>query len=580
MVKSNIKTTIETKGGSSPTISSGEDFRSLYASSLRQIKEGGLVKGKIVEVRREEVLVDIGYKSEGVIPLAEFVDRSEIEVGNTIDVLLEALEDQNGMVVLSKQKAERLQNWERTIANCAEGKVIKGKVFKKVKGGLMVDIGMEAFLPASQIDVKHVKNIDEFLGKVYEFKIIKINSERKNVVLSRRQLLEETRKRDKDKLLSEIKIGDMRTGRVKNITDFGAFIDLNGGDGLLHITDISWGRINHPSEILKIGDEIEVVVLDLDREKERISLGLKQRTPNPWSKIEEKYPVGSRIRGKIVNLMPYGVFVELESGIQGLIHISELSWTRRCGHPSELYKLGEDVEAQVLSIDKQNEKISLGIKQLETPPWDNVDERYPVGKRVQGKVRNLTNYGLFVELEEGIDGLIHVSDLSWTKKITNPADQYKKGDAIEAIVLSVDQDNKKISLGVKQLTHNPWERINELYHVGNVVKGRVSKVAGFGVFVELQDGIEGLVHISQLQDPSSETSSKPLKEGDEVTAKVVKIDPSEKKIALSIKEYLLDQKNPNRATAEDIKEVLNRERQIPSDFADKITHAIEKGKKK
>lgn len=580
MVKSNIKTTIETKGGSAPTISSGEDFRSLYASSLKQIKEGGLVKGRIVEVRRDEVLVDIGYKSEGVIPLAEFVDRSEIEVGNSIDVLLESLEDQNGMVVLSKQKAERLQNWERTINNCAEGKVIKGKVFRKVKGGLMVDIGMEAFLPASQIDVKHVKNIDEFLGKVYEFKIIKINAERKNVVLSRRQLLEETRKRDKDKLLSEIKIGDTRVGRVKNLTDFGAFIDLNGGDGLLHITDMSWGRINHPSEILKIGDEIEVVVLDLDREKERISLGLKQRTPNPWSKIEEKFPVGSRVRGKIVNLMPYGVFVELESGIQGLIHISELSWTRRCGHPSELFKLGDEVEAQVLSIDQKNEKISLGVKQLETPPWDNVDERYPVGKRVQGKVRNLTNYGLFVELEEGIDGLIHISDLSWSKKITNPADHYKKGDVVEAIVLSVDQDNKKISLGVKQLTHNPWERINELYHVGNVVKGRVSKVAGFGVFVELQDGIEGLVHNSQLQDSATETPSKPLKEGDEVTAKVVRIDPTEKKIALSIKEYLLDQKNPNRATPEDIKEVLNRERQIPSDFADKITHAIEKGKKK
>lgn len=549
---------------------SENDFRALYTQSLNEIKEGSIVDGSIIEIRRDEVLIDIGYKSEGVVSIREFSNREDLQPGNRVAVLLERLEDEHGMVVLSKHKADKIQNWEKTISNCGEGTVVKGKVFKKVKGGLMVDIGMEAFLPASQIDIKHVRNIDEFLGKVYEFKVIKINTDRKNVVLSRRQLLEETRKRDKAKLLQEISVGDVRSGRVKNITDFGAFIDLNGGDGLLHITDMTWGRINHPSEMVAIGDELEVMILDFDLEKERISLGLKQRSENPWDKIEEKFQVNSKVKGKVVNTMPYGVFVELEKGIEGLIHVTELSWTRRFNHPSELLNVGDEVEAMVLNVDKENQKISLGLKQLEATPWDNADEKFPVNSKIKGIIRNLTNYGAFVELEDGLDGLIHVSDISWTKKVNNASEVFKKGDEVEAIVLSVDQDAKKISLGIKQLENNPWDNISEHFQLGDVVNGVVSKVAGFGIFVELKDGIEGLVHNSQISD-----DQKSLKEGDTVTAKVVKVDQEEKKIALSMRDG--EPQNSNRASNEDIRNVLGRDKQITSDFADKISEAIEKG---
>ncbi len=563
----NIGSTLE-KGGTC-----ADDFRSLYTQSLSEIKEGSIVDGNIIEIRRDEVLIDIGYKSEGVVPIEEFSNRDELRPGNRVSVLLERLEDDHGMVVLSKQKADKIQNWEKTINNCGEGTVVKGKVFKKVKGGLMVDIGMEAFLPASQIDIKHVRNIDDFLGKVYEFKVIKVNMDRKNVVLSRRLLLEESKKRDKAKLLKEISVGDVRIGRVKNITDFGAFVDLNGGDGLLHITDMTWGRINHPSEMLSIGDEIEVVILDFDMEKERISLGLKQKGQNPWDKIEEKYQANSKVKGKVVNLMPYGVFVELERGIEGLIHVTELSWTRRFNHPSELLNVGDEVEAMILNVDKANQKISLGLKQLEATPWDHAGTKFPVGTRIKGTVRNLTNYGAFVELADGLDGLIHVSDISWTKKVNNANEIFKKGDSVDAIVLAVDQEAKKISLGMKQLATNPWDHIEQHFKLGEVVQGVVSKVAGFGIFAELKDGIEGLIHNSQLGE-----TQKNIKEGDSVTAKVVKVDQEEKKIALSVKEYLLDLENPNRATAEDIQNVLGRrDQQITSDFADKISEAIEKG---
>ncbi len=567
---------LETEKNNGTTLGEGgnrsaeNDFATLYAQSLKEIKEGSIVDGSIIEIRREEVLIDIGYKSEGVVRIHEFSDRDQLKQGNRVSVLLERLEDEHGMVVLSKHKADKIQNWERTISKCGEGTLVKGKVFRKVRGGLMVDIGMEAFLPASQIDIKHIRNIDEFLGKTYEFKVIKVNLDRKNVVLSRRQLLEENKKRDKAKLMEEITKGESRTGRVKNITDFGAFIDLNGGDGLLHITDMTWGRINHPSELLNIGDEVDVVILDFDKEKERISLGLKQKTKNPWEDLAGKYPVNSKIKGKVVNVMPYGVFVELEKGIEGLIHVTELSWTRRFNHPSELLNVGDEVEAMVLSVDVDNQKISLGIKQLEATPWDDVEKKYTEGNKVKGTIRNLTNYGAFVALEDGLDGLIHVSDISWTRKVNNASEAFAKGDEVEAIVLSVDKEAKKISLGVKQLAQNPWDNINDIFKIGDVVVGKVCKVAGFGIFVELNDGIEGLVHNSQIGETQ-------VKEGDEVTARVVKVDQEEKKIALSIKELTMDKSSSDRASREDIQHVLNRDQKFPSDFADKISEAIEKG---
>ncbi len=525
-----------------PAELSEEDLlRQMIAETAGVFKEGAVVKGTIIEIRRDEVLVDIHYKSEGAIPIEEFGDITQYKVGDQLDVLLDNLEDANGSVVLSKQKADRLHSWEKTVAECKEGKIVKGKVFRKVKGGLMVDIGgTEAFLPASQIGFKHIKNFDEFLGKIMDFKIVKINNDRKNIVLSRRQFLEDSRDKDKAKLLAEIKVGEVREGMVKNITDFGAFIDLNGIDGLLHITDMSWGRIGHPSEVLKVGETLEVVILDFDKEKERVSLGLKQRQPNPWDEVEKKFPVGTKIKGKVVNIMTYGVFVELEKGIEGLIHISELSWTRRINHPSEVLAAGDSVEAMVLSVDKEAKKISLGIKQTEFNPWTVVEQKYPVGTRISGKVRNITSYGAFVELEEGIDGLVHISDMSWTRKINHPSELLKKGDNVDAVVLAVDQKNKKIALGMKQLQEDPWDKLAQTYPVGSVVEGKITKITGFGAFVELSNGIEGLVHVSQVEKAPSQAVEEVLKEGDSVKAKVIRVEPADRKIALSIKEYLKD----------------------------------------
>ena len=529
------------KGGNVAVDPETEKMREMYAQTFKEFKEGSIVKGVILEIRNSEVVVDIGYKSEGVIQASEFLDISEFKVGDTIDVLMDALEDNDGTVVLSKQKADKLQSWERIIAECGEGKTVKGKVVRKVKGGMIVDVGTEAFLPASQIALRPIKNLDDLLGNIYEFKVVKINNERKNIVVSRKQFLEETVSKDKIKLLNELRVGDIRGGTVKNITDFGVFIDLVGIDGLLHITDMTWGRISHPSELVAIGDAIEVVILDIDKEKERVSLGLKQKTPNPWDDVEKKYPVGSRIKGRVVNIMPYGVFIELERGIEGLIHISEMSWTKRVNHPSEIVAIGDIVEAMVLNIEKDAKKISLGIKQTEANPWDDVEKKFPVGTKIKGKVRNITSYGAFVEVEEGIDGLVHVSDISWTKKVNHPSEIFKKGDKIDTIVLAVDQKNKKISLGVKQLEQDPWDKIEQEFKVGTIVTGKVNKVTGFGAFVELNFGFEGLVHVSQLSggDEGVQVSAENLvKEGEEVTAMVIKVDPSERKIALSVKEYL------------------------------------------
>jgi small subunit ribosomal protein S1 len=496
---------------------------------------GNIVKGNIIEVRPKEVLVDIGYKSEGVISANEFEDIKTVQVGDQIDVLIEKLEDKEGMVILSKEKAEFKQNWERILTICNEGGTIAGKVKAIVKGGLLVNIGVEAFLPASQIDILVPKNLAQYVGNTYDFKVVKINQERQNIVLSRRELIEQERNEKRGKLLGEMVPGDIRKGTVKNITDFGAFIDLNGIDGLLHITDMSWGRIGHPSEVLKVGQELDVVVLDVNKEKERVSLGLKQKMANPWDNIETKFPVGQKVKGKIVSLMPYGAFVQLEPGVEGLVHVTELSWTKRIAKPSDVLKQDDEIEAVVLGINREEQKISLGIRQLESNPWDNAEAKYTVGTRVKGKVRNLTSYGAFVELEEGIDGMIHVSDISWTRKINHPSEVLKKGDEVEATVLEVDRPNQRIALGMKQLGADPWEKIDQFYKVGDLVTGKVTKLASFGAFVGLQHDIDGLVHISQISEERVEKIKNVLKAGQDVTARVIKIDRGERRIGLSIK---------------------------------------------
>ncbi len=503
-------------------------------SSMR-FAQGEIVKGKIIEVRPKEMLVDIGYKSEGVIPAIEFMDAKAVKVGDEIDVLIEKLENKEGTVVLSHEKAEFKKNWDKILTICNEGGRIVGKVKSIVKGGLVVNVGVEAFLPASQIDVITPRNLTEFVGNSYEFKVVKINQERQNIVLSRRELIEQERFEKRAHLLAEMVPGDIRKGTVKNITDFGAFIDLNGIDGLLHITDMSWGRIGHPSEILKVGQELDVVVLDVNKEKERVSLGLKQKMANPWDSIETKFPVGQKVKGKVVSLVPYGAFVQLEPGVEGLVHVTELSWTKRIAKPSDVLKQDQEIEAIVLGINRDEQKISLGIRQLESNPWDNAAAKYPAGTKVKGKVRNLTSYGAFVELEEGIDGMIHVSDMSWTRKINHPSEVMKKGDEVEATVLEVDRPNQRIALGMKQLGTDPWETIDTLYKVGDLVTGKVTKLASFGAFVGLQHEIDGLVHISQISEERVEKIKNVLKVGQDVSARVIKIDRGERRIGLSIK---------------------------------------------
>jgi len=507
----------------------------MYEQTLKDFTEGSIVMGRVLEVRPNEVLVDIGYKSEGLLPAVEFKDLSAVKPGDQFEVLLERLENDEGMVCLSKKRAEEKRNWDFVLANCEEGSTVKGEVKGRVKGGMIVDVGVDAFLPGSQVDLVPVRNPDDLVGKTLEFKIIKLNKERRNVVLSRRELLEDQRREQKKKLLTEIKPGQVRTGTVKNITDFGAFIDLSGMDGLLHITDMSWGRINHPSEMLKVGQEVEVAVLDVDLQKERISLGLKQRQTNPWEQTEARYPIGSRIRGKVVNLVPYGAFIEIEEGIEGLVHVSEMSWTKRIAKASDVLNVGDMVEAVVLNVNKDEQKISLGIRQTEANPWETVHERYPIGSRVQGKVRNFTTYGAFVELEEGVDGMIHVSDMSWTRKVNHPSEVLKKGDEVQCVVLEVDPAQQRIGLGLKQAQEDPWSAIAAKYRIGQRVKGKVSKIASFGAFIELEDGIDGLVHISQISDDRIQKVRDALQPGQEIEARVIKVDPSDRKIGLSIK---------------------------------------------
>jgi small subunit ribosomal protein S1 len=519
---------------------------SLPAVENSSMSPGSILKGRIVEITKDHVVVDVGLKSEGLVPIEEFSDPSQVHLDAEVEVLLDQAEDDNGQIVLSREKAERLRQWEYILEHCEEGSIVKGRVIRKVKGGLMVDIGMEAFLPGSQIDNKRIKNLDDYLGKTYEFKILKINIERKNVVVSRRELLEAERISKKAEVLEHIQPNDVREGIVKNITDFGVFLDLDGIDGLLHITDMTWKRIKHPSEMVQLGQKLEVMILSVDKDKGRVALGLKQKGPNPWDQIEQKYPPGTRVHGKIVNLLPYGAFIEIEPGIEGLIHVSEMSWVKNITDPSEVVKKGDDVEAIVLSVQKEEGKISLGIKQTEHNPWDDVERKYPVGHNVKAEIRTLTNYGAFVELEPGVEGLIHISDLSWIKKVSHPSEVLRKGDVVDAIILSVDKESKKITLGVKQLSTNPWESIEKIMPVGSLVKGKVTKITAFGAFVELDSGIEGLIHVTELSDQAFGKVEDVVAKGDEVTAKVIKLDPEHKKIALSIKEYLIDQNQYNR----------------------------------
>ena len=524
------------------------ELAELIDSKFRELREGSIVTGTIQEIRPQVVLVDIGYKSEGAISISEFEDE-EIEVGDQIEVLLERLENDEGIVVLSKEKAAHKQNWDKIVGVYRDGGLVKGKVNSVVKGGLMVNVGVEAFLPGSQVDIIPPRDLNEYVGKVYEFKIVKVNDDRKNIVLSRREVIEAERADQRQRFLETVKEGDKVEGIVKNITDFGAFVDLRGMDGLLHITDMSWGRVNHPSEMLHIGQSLEVVILEVDREKERVSLGLKQMTDNPWADIERKYPINSHVKGRVTKLLPYGAFVELEKGVEGLVHVSELSWVKRITRPSDVLKLDQEIEAVVLSISVKEQKISLGVRQLEDNPWADIESRFPIGTVIKGQVRNLTPYGAFVGLEEGIDGMIHVSDMSWTRKINHPSEVLKKGDEVEAIVLEIKKEDQRVSLGIKQLESDPWESINDRFKVGDMVTGQVAKIASFGAFVNLDGDIDGLIHISQLSEDHVERVKDVIKVGDEITARVIKVDSIERRIGLSIKAVNYDTEQLRRETA-------------------------------
>ncbi|HRR27855.1 MAG TPA: 30S ribosomal protein S1, partial [Victivallales bacterium] len=509
--------------------------------------------------RNNGVLVDIGYKSEGFVPAEEFKNWEQVKVGDKIKVLLENIEDERNMPVLSVNKAEFLNSWNNLVKNHKEGDVIKGLIKARVKGGFTVEIeGVDAFLPGSQLDIAPVKSMDDFVGKEYDVKILKINEERKNVVVSRRELLEEDRAGKRAAILKEIKLGDVKVGIVKNITDFGAFIDLGGLDGLLHITDMSWKRINHPSEMLTMGQQIEVKIIDIDEEKGRVSLGLKQKTQDPWESITEKYPVGSKVKGKVVNLMPYGAFIEIEEGVEGLIHVSEMSWTKRITRASEVMNLGDEVEAVVLDIiQKDQKKLSLGLRQTVRNPWEILAEKYPAGSKIKGKVRNMTSYGAFIEIEEGIDGMIHVSDMSWTRKINNPAEMLSVGQEIEAVVLEIDPAQQRISLGIKQLESDPWAEIDNLYKVGDVVKGKITKITAFGAFVEMTRKIDGLIHISQISTEHVKRVKDVLKIGQEVEAKVIKVDKENRRIGLSIKAMSMNiSEEELKAVGEEVSQAL------------------------
>jgi small subunit ribosomal protein S1 len=516
-----------------------EDFQTLYEESLRTVEEGQIVKGTVIDITPDHVTVDVGYKCEGHIPIQEFLKRDrkvDVNIGDRVDVLLERKESEEGLLILSKEKADKVNIWRDISRSCREGEVIEGEIVSKVKGGLSVDMGgILGFLPGSQIDLKPVRNLDALMGKRLKFKVIKFNRKRNNIVLSRRILLEEERKLLREGTLKSIQEGSVVEGTVKSLTDYGAFIDLGGMDGLLHITDIAWGRIGHASEKLSVGDRIKVKVLHFDREKEKVSLGLKQALPDPWDSVPKKYPVGSRIKGKIINVTDYGVFVELEEGVEGLVHISELTWSKKMKHPSKIVHIGDTVEVMVLDCDPAKRRISLGMKQIEPNPWALVEEKYPIGTKVVGRVKTITDFGIFIGFEEGVDGLVHVSEMSWTKKIKHPSELYKKGQEVEAVVLNIDTKNERFSLGIKQLTPDPWKEVARRYRKGEVVTGKITNLTDFGAFVELEEGIEGLVHVSEISREKVERPSDVLKVGDKISAVVLHLDPNERRIGLSIK---------------------------------------------
>ncbi len=555
-----------------------EDLMDLYEESFKRFAEGEVVTGRVISVDKDYVIVDIGYKSEGQIRIHEFQDETgqvDVKMDDKVEVMVEWWDDENEVVVLSKEKAEKVKVWEEIKRAYEADEPVEGVIASRVKGGFSVDIGVNAFLPGSQADLRPVRNLDEMVGKTYQFKVLKFNRKRSNIVLSRRVILETERESKRAATLSSIHEGKVVEGVVKNITEYGVFVDLGGVDGLLHITDISWGRVKHPSEMFSVGDEINVKILNLDLERERVSLGMKQLTPDPWSTAAEKYPVGSRVAGRVVSLTDYGAFVELEEGIEGLIHVSEMSWTRKVRHPNKVVSVGEEVEALVLDIKPDNRRISLGMKQAVPNPWDVISDKYPVGTTIEGKIKNITDFGLFIGIDEGIDGLVHISDLSWTKRIKHPSELYKKGDTVQAIVLEIDKENERFSLGVKQLQPDPWDSVAERYEVGKEITGTVTNVTDFGVFVELEEGIEGLVHVSEISKEKVKTPVGMFNVGDVLNARVMNINSDERRIGLSIKrlemesdqEYLSDYvNNMGPATSsfgeilrENLQEKLNEE---------------------
>ena len=562
------------EGKELPRRDESEDFQTLYEESLKTLEEGQILRGTVIDITPDHVTVDVGYKSEGQIPMQEFLKRDkkvDVKIGDRIDVFLEKKESEEGLLTLSKEKADRITIWRDITRSCREGEVIEGEIVGKVKGGLSVDIGrIHAFLPGSQIDLKPVRNLDALIGQRLKFKVIKFNRKRNNIVLSRRVLLDEERKQLREETLKNLKEGDILEGTVKNLTDYGAFIDLGGMDGLLHITDISWGRIGHPSEKLSVGDRIRVKVLHFDHEKEKVSLGLKQALPDPWESVPQRYPTGSRTKGKVVNVTDYGVFVELEEGIEGLVHISELTWSKKMKHPSKVVRIGDTVEVMVLDCDPIKRRISLGMKQVEPNPWAVIEEKYPMGTKVVGRVKTVTDFGIFIGFDEGVDGLVHVSEMSWTKKIKHPGELYKKGQQVEAVVLNIDRNNERFSLGVKQLTADPWKDVARRYRKGDVVAGKVTNVTDFGAFVELEEGIEGLVHVSEISREKVEKPSDVLKVGDTLSAVVLHIDPHERRIGLSIKglkektekaeveKYISDQGSTSHSLGELIQEEMEK----------------------
>jgi len=528
--------------------------------AVGDFKPDQIVEGKVVRIVGNNVFVDVGYKSEGLIDVSEFESPEGISPNLSVEVLIEDLDDGEGMVVLSKRKADRIRSWEKVIQTYSEGDVVKGEVTRKIKGGLLVDIGVNAFLPASQVNIRRTNDIGEWLGKEIEARIIKIDEDRMNIVISRRRLIEEEREALKTKLLADIEEGQRRKGVVKNIADFGAFVDLGGLDGLLHITDMSWGRINHPSDLLQIDQEIEVMVLKVDLQRERVALGLKQLSEDPWATIGDKYPIGAKIIGTVVNIMSYGAFVKLEDGVEGLVHISEMSWTRRVNDPREVVSIGDKVEVVVLDLNVEKQEISLGMKQTEVNPWDLVEESYPPGTIISGRVRNLTNYGAFIELQEGIDGLLHISDMSWTKKVTHPSEVVKKGEEVRCVVLSVDRDKKRIALGLKQLSEDPWANdIPNRYHIGDTVTGTVTKLTNFGAFVKLEEGLEGLLHISELADHKVENPGDVVKVGQVVEVRIIKIETQERKVGLTLVQAHYGDEEPSVTPTPKQEEVLYSE---------------------